>query len=168
MGNVIYSNVVGSTLPKSYVLETEDGITMVGVLVGEETVMTATPNDIRKGKIAATSDGIVEGQKDIPAYRTSTGRIVIVPGKEFSIPLRGYDQDDYTKIQCIIAPYNTTIADSVASDMIVLNDSIFPVGSSEKISEITKNFDNKSIDFNITNNSDINYFIYFFTYRQED
>ena len=169
MANVIYGNTVGgATLPKSYVLETEDGIRLTGVLVGEKTVMTATANDIRKGKIAATSDGIIEGEKDIPAYRTSTGRIVITPGKAFSIPLRGYDQYDYTKIQCIIAPYNTTIADSVASDMIVLNDSVFPVGSSEKISDITKNFDNKSIDFNITNNSSINYFIYFFTYRQED
>ena len=166
----IYGNTVGAGgLPKSYVLETEDGAQrLIGVLVGEETVMTATANDIRKGKIAATEDGITEGEKDIPAYRTAVGSWTVKPGQIFSIPLSGYTQYDYTKLQCMIVSKNTKPSDSVATEKIVLNDAVYPVESIEKISSVTKDFENKSIELNFTNNTEQTYYIRYYTYRQEE
>lgn len=169
MSNVIYGNTVGGggALGKSVIIQGDDGTELVGVVVGQETVMTATPNDIRKGKIAATEAGIVEGEKDIPAYRTTAGYRAIKSGAAFSIPLAVNDKYDYTKIQCIITPYNTNFTDSVAADKIVLGDAVYLVGTTEKIAVISKNTDNKSIDLNITNDSDVNYVIHYFTYREE-
>ena len=103
MSKIIYGTPVGgSALPKSYVLETEDGVQLVGVLVGEETVMTATANDIRKGKIAATENGIIEGEKNIPSYETTQSNYMIFSGENYSIPLEGTDKYDYTKFQAVI------------------------------------------------------------------
>ena len=165
----IYGNTVGSsTMPKSYILETEDGTQLVGVLVGEETVMTATANDIRKGKIAATADGIIEGEKDIPAYRTTVGAQIVLPGNNFSIPLSGYDKYDYTKLQCMIVVKNTKPSDSVATEKVVLDDAVYPVQSIEKISDVTKNLTDKSIELNFVNDTEQTYYIRYYTYRQEE
>lgn len=166
----IYGNTVGvSSLPKSYVLESDCGTQkLVGVLVGEETVMTAKANDIRKGKIAATEDGMTEGQKDIPAYRTTVGFWAVKPEKTFTVPLSLYDQYDYTKLQCMIVLKNTKASDSIATEKIVLNDAVYPVQSIDKISDVTKNFENKSIELNFTNDTENTYYIRYYTYRQEE
>lgn len=60
---IIVGNMCGcySTLGKSLILEDEEGNQVVGVVVGQETVFTATADDIVAGKIAATEDGIVVG-----------------------------------------------------------------------------------------------------------
>lgn len=165
----IYGNTVGGFAPVKVVqLELEDGTVLEGVVAEEAPVVDATENDVRKGKKAITSMGVIEGQKDIPAYRTTAGTRKIKPGDSFSIPLSGYDKYDYTKLQCIIVQYNTSLSDSVVADKVVINDYLYPVLSTEKISTITKNFTDKSIDFNIINDSENTYVIRYFTYREEE
>lgn len=60
---MIIGNMVGGSaaMGKSFIIEDEHGNSVVGVVVGEETVMTATAADIVKGKTAGTEDGIVTG-----------------------------------------------------------------------------------------------------------
>lgn len=170
MSKCIYGNTVGvSSLPKSYLLETEDGAQLVGVLVGEETIFTADAStDIREGKVAATEAGVVTGTKRIPAYETTQSFRVILPGRNYSIPLSLYDRYDYTKLQCVIAKYDSDPAKRMAADKIVINDNVYAVNSSEVLSNVTKNFDTKSIDLNITNDTDHSYLIYYFTCKEED
>lgn len=52
----------GGSTPKSYILRTEDGREISAVLTDELVDLTATADDIRKGKIAITNDGITIGR----------------------------------------------------------------------------------------------------------
>lgn len=67
---MLVGNVIGGcpSTPKTVIFQTEGGEEMYAVLVGSEKVFTATANDIRKGKVAATDVGVVTGTKDIPDY----------------------------------------------------------------------------------------------------
>ena len=170
MSNVIYGNMVGggSAPLKTLILEDESGNTMTGVVVGSEVIFTATDNDVRQGMVYASDNGVSIGTKDIPIYRTTAGSRVITAGQAFSIPLSGFDKYDYTKLQCIITRFNTNSSDSVYADKVVINDAVYQTGSTEKISNVTKNVKNKSIDLNITNNTETNYYIRYFTYREEE
>ena len=59
---MIYGNMVGGTAPiKTMKIIDEDGNELIGIVVGEETIFTATKEDIVKGKIAGTDDGVVVG-----------------------------------------------------------------------------------------------------------
>lgn len=166
----IYGNTVGcgAGLPKSFLLETEDGVELAGVLVDEVTVFTADESkDIREGKIAATEKGVVTGTKRIPSYETIRSSRGIRPGGSFYIPLSAYDLYNYTQFQCVIAKWGTTPADSVEVDKIGIYDHIYPVSSTEALSDITKNSDRKSIDLNIINNTDDTYCIHYFTFKED-
>ena len=59
----IVGNMVGSysSIGKTLVFEDEDGNEIVGVIVDQETIITATSADIVAGKTAATEEGIVVG-----------------------------------------------------------------------------------------------------------
>ena len=59
----IVGNMVGMYSPfgKSFIIEDEDGNTVHGIVVDQETILTATAADISKGKTAGTEDGIVVG-----------------------------------------------------------------------------------------------------------
>lgn len=166
---MIYGNTVGgvSGLGKSVVIKDSYGAEYIGVVVDKETVMTATPNDIRKGKIAATEYGMVEGTQDIPAYRTTTGTRVVPAGSEFTIPLKLYNQYDYTKLQCIIVEKNTTSLDSFKSEKVVLENGVYNVNSLDKLADVTTNSETLSINLNISNDTDQTYYIKYFTYREE-
>ena len=50
-----------SPLGKSFIIEDENGNTLNGIVVDQETVLTATAADIIAGKTAGTEDGIVVG-----------------------------------------------------------------------------------------------------------
>lgn len=170
--SVVYGNMVGSSgsiLGKTVEILSDDGVDLMGVVVDQETVLTAKPSDVRIGKIAATESGIIEGTNTIN-YRTERGVRVIKPGESFSIYFTedDYDQYNYTQLQCMIAPFNTSISDSYAINKIVINDGVYMTESTNKISDVTKNSETKSIDLNITNDSDVNQFIYFFTYKEEE
>ena len=166
----IYGNVVGggAVTPKVFQLELEDGTVLEGVVAEEAPEITATANDVRKGKTVITSQGLIEGEKDIPAYRTTVGTQLIKPGASFSIPLSGYNKYDYTKLQCMIVVKNTKLSDSVATERVVLDDAVYPVQSIEKISYVTKNLTDKSIELNFTNDTDQTYYIRYYTYRLEE
>jgi hypothetical protein len=47
---------------KVYIFKDESGVEVYGVLSSNETVLTATAEDIRKGKTAVTEEGIVVGK----------------------------------------------------------------------------------------------------------
>ena len=59
----IVGNMVGcySPMGKSFIFEDEDGNELVGIVVDQETIMTATSADIVAGKTAGTEEGIVVG-----------------------------------------------------------------------------------------------------------
>lgn len=61
--SVIYGNVVGggSGIGKTFLLEDEKGNQFTGIAVDEITLFTATPEDIKLGKIAGTDSGVVTG-----------------------------------------------------------------------------------------------------------
>ena len=165
----IYGNPVGGALnAKTFMLEVNDGKTEIAAtVVGEETVFDATPNDVRTGKTFATSSGVAVGTKDIPAYRTAQGAVIIKPNENFSIVLEGYSQYDYTKLQCLISKFNTSVDDSVAVDKVVIGDNVYAVNSTIPLAAVTKDAATKSIKLNIKNESSVDYVLRYFTYREE-
>lgn len=164
----ILGNMAGcySPMGKTFVLTDERGTELMGVVVGQETVFTATSDDIKVGKIAATNEGITEGV-DTRTYRTVHATRIIFPGETFSIPLDLYNQYDYTKFQAMIAEFNTTPFDSTLVNKVSINDQVFDVNSSTKLSDVTKNVSSKSIDLNITNNTESIYIIHYNTFKGE-
>ena len=165
----IYGNPVGGALnAKTFMLEVNGGKTEIAAtVVGEQTVFTATANDVRTGKKFATSSGVAIGTKDIPAYRTEQGIVYISPNEKFSILLNKYTQYDYTKLQCLISKFNTTADDSVSVDRVVFGDNVYAVNSTDVLSTVTKNSTTESIDLNLTNNTSDTYVLRYFTYREE-
>ena len=165
----IYGNPVGGALnAKTFMLEVNGGKTEIAAtVVGEETVFDATPNDVRTGKKFATSYGVEVGTKDIPAYRTAQGAVIIKPNENFSIVLEGYSQYDYTKLQCLISKFNTSVDDSVAVDKVVIGDNVYAVNSTIPLAAVTKDAATKSIKLNIKNESSVDYVLRYFTYREE-
>ena len=165
----IYGNPVGGALnAKTFMLEVNGGKTEIAAtVVGEETVFDATPNDVRTGKTFATSSGVAVGTKDIPAYRTAQGAVFIKPNENFSIVLEGYSQYDYTKLQCLISKFNTSVDDSVAVDKVVIGDNVYAVNSTIPLAAVTKDAATKSIKLNIKNESSVDYVLRYFTYREE-
>ena len=59
----IVGNMVGcySPMGKTFIIEDENGNQVTGIVVEQETILTATAADIAKGKTAGTEDGIVTG-----------------------------------------------------------------------------------------------------------
>ena len=165
----IYGNPVGGALnAKTFMLEVNGGETEIAAtVVGEETVFDATPNDVRTGKKFATSSGVEVGTKDIPAYRTAQGAVIIKPNENFSIVLEGYSQYDYTKLQCLISKFNTSVDDSVAVDKVVIGDNVYAVNSTIPLAAVTKDAATKSIKLNIKNESSVDYVLRYFTYRAD-
>ena len=164
----IYGNTVGAGggLPKSFLLETEDGVQLVGVTVGEETVFDATPNDVREGKTYAGEDGVKIGEKVIPSYHTTEGYKIITSGSPFNIKLDNLDKYNYTKLQAVICEFDTNLSNSVATNRVSINNSVYDVNSTDAISILFKNDDTKTIEFGITNDSEKIQILRFFTYKE--
>jgi hypothetical protein len=165
---MINGNMIGGSAPlKTVILTDENGNEVTGVVTDSEVIFTATDNDVREGMVYASDSGVSTGTKDIPAYRTTQGFQAIPVGSSFSIPLSKYNKYDYTKLQCVIAPFNTTMSNSVATDKVSINDCVYVAGTVDKIADVTKNHNTKSIDLNITNTSEKSYIIRYFTYKEE-
>lgn len=165
---MIYGNVVGGNgAEKSYILECIDGTQVIGVMVDKETIFNAKAKDIKAGKFAATENGIIEGTNTIN-YRTEQGVVYISPGDNFKIVRSDFDMYDYTKLQCLISPFNTLIDSSVAVDKFVIDDKVYAFGSTDPLSTVTKNSETKSINLNIINNTENTYVIRFFMYKEEE
>ena len=154
---------------KTIVLEDEEGNKLVAVLVDEEVDFTATADDIREGKVAATDDGVTIGEKFIPSYQTSYGVKAVPAGRSFNITnLIKNDNYDYTKFQGIICRFNKNTAKSVGSEIVVIDDNVYKVQSTDSISVVTKNHDNKSIDLGITNEFGTPCVFRYITYKEVD
>ena len=169
MGEGILGNATGGFgFPKTYIITDSDGNELTCVYVESETIFTATDNDVREGMVYASDNGVSEGTKNIPAYRTYKESYLIFAGESFSIPLSDYNLYDYTGLQCIIAKFNTNFTDSVDTDKIVIDNHVYGVNSTTILSNISKNSTTKSIDLNINNDSENDYVIHYILYREEE
>lgn len=163
----IYGNATGGFgMPKTFVLTDKNGNEFTGVVVGERTVFTATTDDVKIGKTFASNEGIQTGE-DTRTYRTLHACRCILPNESFTIPLSEYDRYDYTQFQAVISVFNTSRLDSLTVEKSVLYDGVYNVNSNDKISDVTKNADTKSVDLNITNNTDNTFIVHYNTYKEE-
>ena len=164
---MIYGNTAGGFgMPKSLILEDPDGNEFNAVVVGEKVVFTATDNDVREGLVYASENGVSTGTKDIPAYHTTTGVQFIPANADFQIVLSDGDLYDYTELQAMTMPYNSSVENSMAVDRAIIQDNVYNVGSNVVISTITKDTNNKAIVFGIANGAEPA-IIRFFMYKEE-
>lgn len=164
---MIYGNATGGFgMPKIIEIADNNGNTLIGTVTDSEVVLDATRADVKVGKKFASNDGIEEGT-DTKTYRTTHATKLILAGESFSIPLEDYDKYNYTKFQAMIAEFNTDQYDSLSVSKISLNDAVYNVNSTTKLSDVTKNSSTKSIDLNITNNTDNSYVVHYNTYKEE-
>lgn len=164
----IYGNATGGFgMPKTFVLTDKNGNEFTGVVVGERAVFTANAaQDIRQGKVAATDAGVVTGSAIIPNYETYAGQKVVKSGCSYKLDLSDNAIYDYTELQCIICPFDSSMDESVSAERVVIGDNVYGVNSTAVITTITKNKTEKTIDFDLTNTTDIPYIIRFFTYKE--
>lgn len=165
VGNIIGGNPI---TPKTYILTTEDGTEVHGVLVDKETIFTATDKQVAEGYTYASDHGVSTGTREFLSYRTTQVNSIVLPGEPFSILLDDYDKWNYTYLQCIIAKFNTDINNSMYVDKVVLGDKVYATNSTDVLSSVTKNESTKSIDLNINNDTEDTYVIFTTTYKIEE
>lgn len=166
--SIVYGNAVGGITGygKTFILTDENGNELTGVVTGEEVIFTADPTtDIREGKVAATDIGVVTGATTIPNYETSRGNVFITSGAEFKISALS-DEHQYTFLQCIITKFNTTVNDSTQAEYVVISDAVYRTNSTEKLCDVSINQDDKTVDFNFTNDTEDIYLIRYVTYKE--
>lgn len=165
--NIICGNLVGGITGygKTFILQDENGNELTGVVVDEETVFTATDNDVREGAVYASDGGVSTGTKDIPAYHTTEGFKGIPVGSTFTIS--GLVDCQYTKLQVLICLYNTSMSDSVATEKVSINGKVYDVGSTDALAEVTVDTETQTINLNITNEGTVPCVMRYFTYREE-
>ena len=152
-------------IPKTYILVDEDGNEVVATLVDQETVFDATVDDVREGKVFATETGVKTGEKVIPSYHTEEGYRLIPSGSAYTIPFTD-ELFDFTKLQIIICPYNTSIGKSVAAQKVAIDESVYAVNSTEVLATVTRDSENKKINLGITNESGSPHVLRYFTYKE--
>lgn len=151
-----------------YVLRDSKGNERVGVLVDVETVLDATPNDIRKGVTAVTEKGITVGEKVIPIYFTTYGYNLIPSGKAIRISFVSNDMQlaDFTHLQALVCLFDGSVVKSVATEMVVIGDGVYRAQSNEKIATVVKDVENDRIDLTITNTSESMLLVRYFTCKE--
>lgn len=155
------ANILNAT---TFILVDQDGREYPAVWVESDTVCNATANDIRKGSVAITPEGVIEGTKEIPAYHTTEGYKLIPAGSELKVT--GITHYDYTKLQALICAFNSTIADSVSTEKVCVGDEIYPVNSTDVVSTVSIEADKKAISFGIVNDGESPVVIRYFTYKE--
>lgn len=147
----------------TYIIVDEEGNEVPAVFVENETVFTATANDIRAGMTAVTESGVTEGTKEIPPYYVSEGLRMVPMNSKFILPHTDYD---YTKMQALLCVFNTNTIDSVSTDKVAINNSVYAVSSALALSSVTKDSVNKRIDFGLTNDTGKKYIIRYFMFKE--
>lgn len=166
--STIYGNMVGGAgLAQTYILEDDNGNEIVGVVSDEEVVLDATENDVREGKTFASDLGVKTGEKEIPAYHTTVGIKAILIGSDFTIEIPGNNRYDFTKLQAIICPFNTSTDDSVSTEKVSIDGKVYDARSVEPLAIVTVDHDNKAVKLGITNTGTVPYIIRYFTYKEE-
>lgn len=151
----------------AYVLVDADGNEYGAVMVDEEIEVTATPDDVREGVTFVSDEGVDVGEKYIPSYETHQGALLVPAGRNVTIVgLNVRNCYDYTKFQSIICLFNTDLSNSVAAEIVSIDDNVYNVKTTDAISAITINHDNKSVDLGITNNFDVPCIVRYFTYKE--
>lgn len=150
--------------PATYMLLTQDGQEIPAVVVSDETLFTATANDIRQGLVAATAEGVTTGTKDIPTYYTAEGVVVVPNGGQCKVK---HDLYDYTKFQGVVCGFNTSLTNSVSAEVVAIENGVYPVQSTEALASVTKDHDNTAVDLNIDNTSGTRCLIRYFMYKEE-
>ena len=143
------TNIMDSAM---YLLVDDQGNEVPAVFVENETMFTATANDIRLGKVAASQNGVVTGKKEIPNYRAEQGYVTVKSGNVINIPLFS-DMCEYTKLQAIICGYNASIQNSVSAEKVVINDKVYPVSSVTALANVTVDSNTQTIKLGLTNTS---------------
>ena len=165
MAEMIEGMEVGGEEVNTYILVDENGVEVPAVMVDEKVTLTATTNDIRIGTTAVTEEGVVTGEKEIPAYHTSEGYRAVPKGTKFTLPLPNYN---YTKLQAIFCPFNTSMSNSVAAEKVAIENKVYSVRSATAEANVTKDATVGQIDFGITNSSNGVYLIRYFSYKEID
>lgn len=64
---IIVGNMVGcySQLGKTFILVDDDGNEVMGVLTAKEEILTAIDEDVRRGKVYASDEGVSVGTLDV-------------------------------------------------------------------------------------------------------
>jgi hypothetical protein len=149
----------------TFILVDDNGIEVAAYLSEEEVPLTATTNDIRMGTTAVIEEGVVTGEKEIPAYYVTEGYRLVSNGALFTISVGHYD---YSKLQAVFCKYNTTLNNSVYTDRVSINNSVYDVMSTNALTSVVKDFDNKCINFGFTNDSGSRYLIRYFLFKEVD
>lgn len=150
----------------AYILVDDSGTEIQAVLVDEDVELTATAkSDIRLGTTAITNEGIVEGEKEIPSYHTTEGFKLVPSGSKFVVYLSN-GKHEYTKMQAIFCPFNTTFDDSVAAEKVAISNNVYAAKSTVSEAPIMIINDPNGVDFGITNSSNISWLIRYFTYKE--
>lgn len=156
----IYGNAVGgsSGFGKTFILEDEAGTQFMAVCVGEETVFTATDNDVREGLVYASDKGVSTGTKIIPAYYARYGSKFVLANNEASLTTPEYD---YDSLMVTISTYDSSLSKSVVSTYLSVYDAMYVAGSNVKASDIVVDKENKKINLGIivNENSVLRYFV---------
>ena len=152
---------------ETIILVDECGNDIPAVLVDEEVDITATENDIRLGTTAITDKGVVEGMKVIPSYHTTEGEKLISSGKPLIIKMYS-DNCQFTKLYAFVCNFNTTMTDSVSTEMVVINNIVYMTNSTEPLSTVTVDKETQTIELGIINTSKTPYVIRFMTYKEEN
>lgn len=130
----LYGNATGGFCnPQTYILTDGNGKEITGVLVENVTVFDATTDDVRLGKTYAADEGVKVGTNDIPAYHTTTGVYYVPANSELKIVMTNGDRCDYTELQAMVMPYNSSVNDSNA----VNKDSADPQDGEAMTSKLT-------------------------------
>lgn len=143
-------NILDAT---TFILVDTDGNEYPAVYVDSDTVCTATANDIRKGSVAITPEGVIEGTKEIPNYRAAEGCEFIDAAQSMNIFLYS-DMCQYTVLQAIVCRYGTNMKDSVSSEKVVMDGLVYNVGSTEVLSTVTVDSDTQTIKLGMNNDNE--------------
>ena len=164
MAEAIESMEVADDDTNTYILVDEYGNEIPAVLVDEPVMLTANATtDIRKGMTAVTDEGVVTGEKEIPAYHMTEGYRLIPNGSTFLVYTKNCA---YTKLQAVFCPFNSTISDSVAAEKVAINGNVYPVQSAIVEASVIVDNDNAAINFGFTNTSGAPCLIRYFSYKE--
>ncbi len=161
----LYGNaVMAPAALKTVIIEDTDGNELTGVVTGEEVVFTATDKQVADGFVYAGDNGVSTGSREFLSYRTTRGYKLVDIGDSYTLQLSDNDQYQYTQLQCLISP----LSNPYMATMSVLDNGVYSVSDGSKLSDVTIDISTKSINLNISNTSNEQYVIYYFTYRQEE
>lgn len=156
----IAGNMVGSysQMGKTFILTDSDGNELTGVVVGQETLFTATDNDVREGSVYAGDEGVSTGTRIIPVYYSHYGHKLVPANQEVTIYMPRYN---YENLLVTIATYDTSWEQSLGVAYISVDNCMYAIGGNTKLADITMDEENQRINLGITvsEKSVLRYFI---------